>query len=245
MPLLAALANIMNIEAQSKYQLAKKLADSDITVLSRGDGRTKNQVERWVMYRALATLLANDQIDYPVALSKRERPDYLLNVGDKEIGCEVTEAINGEYLKAQSLPEASADNSMVDVSLFKWGTQERSLKKLRQIASRDKLSGPGWAGNSVEREYAKIVYDVTQSKTTNMAKPGYERFDENHLFIYCNQSLPILNISDGAALCSEAFSNYWSSNSFDRVFVEKGKNIVIYSAGEYQILPLNELWKNG
>ena len=235
----------MNIEAQSEIELAQKLAETDISVLPKRSGRTNDQVERWVMYRALATLLSNDLIEYPINLMKRERPDFLLDCGGKQIGCEVTQAVNEEYLKAQTLPEASSENSVVDVSKFKWGAPKRSLEKLREIASKEKLTGPGWAGNSVEREYAQIVYDVALVKTEKMKKLGYERFASNYLLIYCNQSLPILNISEGAAICHEALNNYWSTDSFDSILVEKGENIVMFSPSSHQILLLNNLWANG
>lgn len=235
----------MNLEAQCKDELVQKLIEIDISVLPRGQGRTNDQVERWVMYRAIATLLENNGIEYPISLLKRERPDYLLQSGIKKIGCEITEAINEDYLKAQSLTDASQNKFVVDVSLFKWDTPKRNLVELREIASRDKLTGFGWASNSVEREYAKIICDVAQAKTIKMAKTGYERFCENYLLIYCNQSLPVLDISEGAAFCFESLGNYWSPSSFDKILVEKGNNIAVYSKDKYQVLPLNDLWVRG
>lgn len=235
----------MNIEASTGDELKRKLGGTDISVPVRTAGRTNDHVERWVIYRALATLLADSQIEYPVRLLKRERPDYLLVIGSREIGCEVTEAINSEYLRAKSLPEANAESSIIDVSLFKWGAPKRKLEKLREIASREKLTGAGWAGNSVEREYADIVFDVASRKTKKMAKVGYQKYQENYLLVYLNQSLPILDQQESATICAERLAGYWSAKSFDSIFVEKGEYITVYSANGYKILPLNDIWKNG
>lgn len=235
----------MNIEANTGSELKEKLADTDISVPARTSGRTNDHVERWVIYRALATLLADGQIEYPVRLMKRERPDYLLIMGNREIGCEVTEAINSEYLKAKSLPEAAAETSVVDVSLFKWSAPKRKLEKLREIASREKLTGAVWAGNSVEREYADIVFDVAKNKTKKMAKVGYQTYQENYLLIYLNQSLPILNQKESATICADRLAGYWSAESFDSIFVEKAEHIAVYSSSGFKILPLNDIWKNG
>ena len=235
----------MNIEAQSKNELLKLLSGSDISVLPRNAGRTNDQVERWVMYRALSTLCANDQLDYPLSLTKRERPDFLLVSAGNMIGCEITEAINGEYLKAKSLPEAQNDTSIVDVSKFKWGTPERTLDELRIIASKDKLTGPGWAGNSVEVEFANIVSDVAVRKTERLNKEGFERFLNNSLLIYCNQTLPILDVEEGSEICHNQLSQYWSEDTFDRILVEKGDRIIAFTPEYYRIYRLNNLWASG
>lgn len=235
----------MNIEARSKSELLKLLSGSDISVLPRNAGRTNDQVEKWVMYRALSTLCANDQLDYPLSLTKRERPDFLLVCAGNLIGFEITEAINGEYLKAKSLPEAQNDTSIVDVSKFKWGTPERTLDELRKIASKDKLTGPGWAGNSVEVEFSQIVSDVAVRKTERLNKEGFERFPNNSLLIYCNQTLPILDVEEGSEICHNQLSQYWSEDTFDRILVEKGDRIIVFTPDYYWIYRLNNLWASG
>jgi hypothetical protein len=234
----------MNIEALSKDELLRQLAAIDISVPPRGKQRTNDHVERWVVFRALATLSADEQIEYPVSLVKRERPDFLLSTGRREIGCEVTEAINSDYLRTQSLPEAQNANSVIDVSLFKWNTQKRKLDKLREIASRNQLTGTGWHSNSVEKEYAEMILDVVNNKSRKLAKTGFQKYQENWLLIYINHSLPILDVEESAALCSLMLNEYWSEDSFDSILVEKNENIVVYSPVGHKILLLNDMWKN-
>lgn len=196
------------------------------------------------MYRTLATIAGCDGVEYPVFLEKRERPDYELQCNNVKFGCEITTAINPDYLRANSLPEASDEGVIVDSSLFKWGTPVRKLEELRNIASRKKLSGPPWVGNSVEREYAKIVKDVTLIKTKKMHKEGYSIFLNNALIIYVNQTLPILDTEEAAEICFNELTNYWCGNSFSHIYVEKGDYIVRYQSSGYKIMNVNNLWKS-
>ncbi len=200
------------------------------------------------MLRLLSTLATHNLLRFPVHLEKRERPDYRLATDNSLIGCEITEAINEEYVRAQSLPEAGQGNSLkksvTDPSLFKWGQKRRSLKELRKIVSRDKLTGSGWVGNCAEHEYAQIICDVVQRKTYKMHKVGYELFDKNWLLIYCNQPLPKLDVQESSKLCSEKLSSYWNANAFDAIFVEEGGYIVRYAEQGFHIMQLNDLWNN-
>jgi hypothetical protein len=229
--------------AQSKRSLLKTLSRSNIDVSPRGEGRTKDQVEKWVMYRCLASIAKTDLLRFPVKLTKRERPDWLLELEDERIGCEITEAVSSEKLKAESLPEADAEETVVDVSLFKHGQNQRSLDELREIASRKKLSGSGWAGDSVEKEYAEIVQDVAQKKTATLNKKGFEKFDQNWLLIYCNYNLPILDQIKAASFCRDTLESYWGPKSFDRIFVEKSDKIVSYSKLKHEVIDLNDVWQ--
>lgn len=197
------------------------------------------------MFRALSTLCANQLLEYPLRLTKRERPDFLLVCADKAIGCEITEAVNGECLKAKSLPEAAKESSIVDVSKFKWGAPKRSLDKLREIASQDKLTGSGWAGNSVEVEFSQLVFDVASRKTETLNKAGFDKFSRNYLLIYCNQTLPILDIEEGSEICHRQLASYWSDITFDRILVEKGENVVVFTSTHYWVYKLNDLWASG
>lgn len=187
----------------------------------------------------------NDRICFPLQLIKRERPDFLLKAGSLNIGIEITEAINEEYAKAVTLPEAASDDAIIDSSLFKWGTTRRKLEDLRFIISQKKPTGPGWDGNSVEKEYAAAILDIIDFKTQKLQKLGFDRFDKNWLDIYCNIMLPLLNLYEANELFVKNATNYWSKNGFSDVFVEKGDSIIWYSSEGTQILPLADLWGIG
>jgi hypothetical protein len=231
-----------DIRADSKYQLTSILRGIDISVPPRNEGR-KTKLETWSVCRLLATLAKHGEIVYPMELTKRERPDFLLKTGARRIGIEITEAINQEYAKATTLPEANADGAIIDPSLFKWGTPPRKLPDLRSIVSRRKLTGPGWEGSSVEIEYADAIFDIATSKTEKLRSPGFEKFTENWLAVYCNIVLPILELEVANLFFREKVMNYWSDNSFSRVLVEKGQTIISYSRDRTDIMDLVNLWQ--
>lgn len=228
--------------ADSKCNLVKALAKRDIGVLPRGKGRTKDQIECWIMYRCLSTLANYNALEYPLKLTKRERPDWLLVRAGKGIGCEITEAVNKEKLRAQSLPESQSYGSLVDPSLFKHGQEERSLQELREIVAREKLTGSGWAGNAVEREYAEIVRSASESKTISLNKDGFDRFNGNWLLIYCNYMLPILKLEEASEICRDRLESYWGPSTFDTISVEFSDRIVCYSRHATETMVLNDVW---
>lgn len=234
-----------DIKANSSEELLSILRDIDIRVPLRNEGRTTEHCENWSVCRLLATLAKHNEIDFPIQLTKRERPDFLLKAGDCQIGVEVTEAVNPEYAKAVTLSEADADGAIIDPSLFKWRTPSRKLTDLRSIVSRKKLTGPGWEGSSVEIEYADAILDVMMSKTEKLRSQGFNRFTENWLAVYCNITLPALELEEANLFFVEKAMNYWSNTTFSRVFVEKGGTIISYSRNRADIMDLENLWSTG
>ncbi len=88
-----------------------------------------------------------------------------------------------------------------------------------------------------------MVRDVVERKTESMRKSGYQIFPYNWLVIYCNQTLPILDIEEASELCDIELSDYWSKTNFNSVFVEKGSKIVEFSKQGSRIFEINDLWK--
>ncbi len=232
----------MDIYAADKTQLITLLSNSDISVPPRNEGRTKEHVERWSLFRVLATLAEAGMLAYPLSTKKSERPDYVVTQGNMLTGFEITEAINPQYAQAQSLPEAQDKKKIIDAGYFKWG-QKYSLDKLRDITSRTNLSAPPWVGNDVEREYAQMISDVVKKKTVILNKAGFNRYQKNNLVIYVNQILPILVFHKATELCSEVLQNYWEASSFDNVYVECYSKIHHYCKKGVKVMPLNNLWK--
>jgi hypothetical protein len=232
----------MDITASNKYQLIEILRAIDISVPPRRSERTNDHVERWSIARLLATLAESGDLAYPLRTEKRERPDYFVSQNSKKIGYEITEAINPQYIQAQSLPEAQEEQNIVDAGHFKWGNKH-NLDQLRDISSRKHLTAPPWEGNSVEREYAQMVRDIVQKKTEVLNKSGFTKYAENNLIIYVNQILPILVSEEATKLCSEGLLEYWENTSFDNVYAECYSEIHIYNKGGAKVTPLNNLWK--
>lgn len=232
----------MNISAPDKAQLLEILGRIDISVPPRGPERTNDHIERWAIARLLATLASSDGLAYPLSSEKRERPDYLVIQNSKLTGFELTEAINPQYVQAQSLPEATEKSNIVDAGHFKWG-EEHSLENLRNISSREHLTAPPWMGSDVEQEYAQMIIDITLKKTTKLNKPSFAKYAENNLVIYVNQMLPILETQEATALCGAGLVSCWGETCFDNIYVECHSEIHRYSETGVAIIPLNNLWQ--
>lgn len=234
-----------DISAVTSGELFRTLAGIDIRVPPRIEGRTTEHCETWSICRLLATLAKHKKLEFPIQLTKRERPDFLLVSGERRIGIEVTEAVNSEYARATTLPEADIEGAIIDPSLFKWGTGRRKLNELRSIVSQKKLTGPGWEGTSVESEYAEAIFDVITLKTKKLQANGFERFDESWLAVYCNMVLPALELKDANKFFVEKSINYWKEDGFSAVFVEEGENIISYSRDRIEVIQLIDIWKAG
>jgi len=98
--------------------------------------------------------------------------------------------------------------AIIDPSLFKWGVPKKSLAELRSIASKTKLTGPGWIGNEMEDEWSIAISDVSRRKTSKLNSQGFSKFDKSWLLIYDN--LDSGNIDLSSAYLVKELVDYWS-----------------------------------
>ena len=136
------------------------------------------------------------------------------------IGLETTEAINRDYVRAQMHPAAREEGSLVDPSLYKWGTEGRPKSQIREEAGRKQLSGYGWSGDSVEREFGRSIVDEVQRKNLKLHS-HYERYDNNYLLIYHNHPSPAIDIEKAQMYAAKSLESYWGQSGFDTVYVHK------------------------
>lgn len=240
------------LEAYSKNDLSGKLSKIDISVPPRVCGRTSQHVEKWCICRLLSTLNNSNRLAFPIKIDKSERPDFTMTLNENtSIGVEITEAIQEDYAKAITLPEAQRPESVVDPSLFPWGAPKKSLEEQRDIASRKALSGPMQAGDDPEKEFAQAIKDITLDKTEKLNEDDFQRFDENWLGIYDNLGLPIIapeQKEKAAAYASLALESYWRESSFshifNRIFVETGTYFIELCQSSSRLNRLCDLWRD-
>ena len=113
-------------------------------------------------------------------IHRGESPDFVLETASLRIGIEATEAINPDYVRAQMDDAAKEDGTVIDPSLYKWGTPRRPAQQIHEEAGQRRLSGDGWAGDSVEHEFARSVIDVVWRKHDKLHS-HYRRFDRDEL----------------------------------------------------------------
>ncbi|AVI65854.1 hypothetical protein CKQ84_08135 [Shewanella sp. WE21] len=191
--------------------------------------RTKEQVE-WMTLSYFLTAHTSD-LHYPFVIRKTESPDFILDFPEASWGTEVTEAIHPDYNRLRALLEReSPEPWFIDSSHFKWGTPKKSLAELKALALQTELSGLPWMGNSVEEEFSAMLKEVVAGKATKLGTGEYQKCDRNILLIYSNQSLPQLNIEEGASIAKEVLRS--AAGGFDVVSVVKGVTLIEFSEGQ-------------
>lgn len=233
----------MDITAKTVDDLMNQLISIDISVPPIEEGRTTEHCERWNICHLLASISKEYASEFPIELVKRERPDFRLTTSRSAIGIEITEAIQPDYARARVLPEAMTDDSVIDPSLFKWGSPKKSLQELRKIVSKKELTGPGWEGDEVEIEWSNAITDTIIKKTKKLCSEGFQKYNENWLSIYDNANSFALDIDKASAYIYEALRDYWLSDCFDAIFIETGELIMKITQTNSMKIPLNDLWK--
>ncbi|MCG9691297.1 hypothetical protein L1D55_05920 [Vibrio sp. Isolate22] len=215
----------MTYQASCTVQFNKILDQLNVVVPPRGKQRTTEHCETWTIHKALSTLHCHNVISFPISIEKSEKPDYWIEMSGKTYGVELTEIIHSDYARAQTLPEVQNDKSVLDSSLFKWGQASRSTNELREIATKEKLTGAPWVGDSVEREFAQSIADTVVGKQKKL-KAHYKRADVDVLLIYHNQPSPTLDYAQGLEFVKKKLANCWDQG-FNVVIVIKNERLFV------------------
>jgi hypothetical protein len=228
-------------------ELECKLASINITVRRRTDGRTSEEIERWLFCHWLSTLLKANCLEFPLEFKRRNRPDFHLKMGICEIGVECTEAISESYAHGCAIAEKENKIFMPDGSLFPWG-KKKEPDEIRRIALLDQLTGPGWSNDGPEKELVKAVIDIIRIKTIKLQKPGFTRYAKNVLLIYDNLPLPVCRSK--LTLCLNLLQNemkdYWTNGLiFSDVYIECCSHILNINKTNTGLWPVNDLWASG
>ncbi|EJX7572574.1 hypothetical protein [Vibrio cholerae] len=217
---------MMKLSASDCEQFKLILRELDVEVPPRGQSRTTEACESWILHKALLAFHQKKMISYPIVIEKMEKPDFWIMSANKTYGVELTEAVNPDYARIQTLPEASIQGSVIDPSLFKWGCEERNTQELRDIALQTELTGDGWVGDNVEREFTQSIFDIVKRKDKKL-KGHYRRADIDILLIYHNQTSPDLRINSALSYTEARLAEYWSEG-FDLVCVVKDEHLMVF-----------------
>ncbi len=232
----------MILSADGCRDLEEQLSSIDISVPPREEGRTTADCERWSIMRFLAALNNASELQFPLTVTKRERPDFSVEVGTEIWGVEITEAIPTAYARALTIAAKENPEAMIDISLFKYG-EDKSLEEIREIVNASKLTGPGWVGKGAEKELSQAISQAVLIKTQKLRKRGFSKFPSNILLIYENMPLPSLDLNAVLALIAEELSTYWGSEeTFHRVYIESGQKMIAFSANSHYAIEIPKLW---
>jgi len=211
--------------------LVTQLAGAPAVVALRGEGRTTGQTETWITHRLVPTLAQLGFIDFPLEISLADRPDLRLEMPGGTAGIEITEVVPLAYAEADAIRNKNYPGAVVDRSLFTWGVQFTPAeihKHLSQVGQ--KLTGPGWAGDSVEREWARAVNAAIVTKTEKLNRPGFTICQWNWLAAYTSAPGPALEIAHATKFL-ELPPAVPGGHSFDCVFVLTDHKMAVLRTG--------------
>lgn len=232
----------MNLNADGTEDLEAKLSEIDISVPPRDEGRKTEDCERSSIARFLATLNRIGNLRFPIVVTKRERPDFSVELGVESWGVEITEAIPTSYAHAKAVAAKEYPDALIDISLFKYG-EDKSIEEIREIVNASELTGDGWSGKGAEKELAEAIKQVVAFKTKKLRSESFARFSRNILLIYENMPLPKLHQGSAVELIAEALSEYWNEpETFDSLYVERGDEMLAFDAASKNVLAIPKLW---
>jgi hypothetical protein len=225
----------------SSADLRALLANTDITVPRRTEGRTTTDTERWTICRLLATLNQQGRLHFPLKIAHGDRPDFELVKGNSSTGIEITEAISQSYAACLALAERIKPHAVIEMSLFRPDSPRKTTQELKEIIAASSLTGSGWAGNSAEEEWAIFLAENISGKHLKLL--NYRQYPVNWLAIYDNLPLPNVNLADAIAHLAPKIAPLWTRKPcFDAVFIERGPVIVELTRSNSAHHTLVDLW---
>lgn len=219
------------------------LREIDLSVPGRTEGRTTHHTETWSICRLVSTLAAAGLLTFPVAVTHRDRPDFLIDDDGKLIGVEITEAISQQYAAYCALAEREFPGALLELAHFRWDSPKRTVEEMRTLLRQTQLTSDGWAGDHPEREWALFMQSAIDNKIGKLAHPDFAKFERNWLSIYDNLPMPNIHLGNAIGFLQPLLQDRWArSPGFDAVFIEHGPVIAhITSTGSNHLL-LKDLW---
>jgi hypothetical protein len=171
---------LFEIEATDQAGLLKALGNRGLDLSSEFESRTERhkanhglEEEIYLIRRYLLTLSRLGRITYPLKLSARESPDFLLVTNGVTVGIEVTEATSGRDQREFTLEEGEECPSLIG----KYGGRYAD----------------GAVGDQPERDLIADTLRAIRRKVTKLRKGVYEPTPTLELLIYANSNASFLS----------------------------------------------------
>lgn len=229
------------LEADTEDALLADLRRVDTSVPRRSEGRTKEHTEWYAIARMLSTLSATERLNFPLTLTRQERPDFRMTLGSRQIGIEHTEAVPQNEAHRTVLSEAGYGPKVRFISNHRPGEARKPAGRLISELEANN-GGDGWAGDSVEREWARAMNHFISRKISKLKAKGFERFDEDWLLIYDNWSLPALERETAVRMLFQSAGAEGTLGEFSSIFVLTGPYLCEVSKKGWAFKDINDLW---
>ncbi len=223
--------------------LREALKATDITVPLRTEGRKSSHTERWVICRLVSTLDKHGHLAFPLSVSHRDKPDFLITQASRHIGVEATEAISEQYAAYSALAEREFPDVLLEPGHFRWGSPPKTVDEMRNILRRGQLSAPPWVGDRPEQEWVLYVESIIRTKVEKLKQVDYVKYEETWLAIYDNLPLPNVHLQRASLKLLPLIADVWGmSPTFQRIYIERGPVILAIQCSGTEHLVIEDLW---
>jgi len=173
--------------------------------------------------------------DRPSSIVESERPDFILEIGSRKVGVEVTLAVEGEYVRAQKLQDALYPGEATIITNLKDGNRRRSNQEITHDMFGDMLD-PEQVWKSIDTQMIERwerIADALQIKRSKFS--DFQIFDENWLLI--RDPLPFAYDALERKLARQHLAGIFSQSSknekdFDAVFIFSGQYVFRWFRGK-------------
>lgn len=195
-----------------------------------------NTPEFYTMVRLLASIPLSTT-DFPLLLTKDERPDFALQLGRVSIGVEHTEAVAENTVHESRLRAAQGGGAyLVQPAVI--SEPRKSRKQLLSEIAANRFPEP-MVGDSVERGWVDAMLNFIKKKADSAQKPGYAAHDQQWLAIYDNWTAPALKRDYALSVLQKALQASNAFTVFDRIFILTGPMVVELAPGRLLLHRLN------
>jgi hypothetical protein len=215
------------LDVHAAAELAARLAELDIDVPARSDGRKSHHAERYSIAHLLATLSVS-RLSFPLILVHRDKPDFLLAMPDNEVGIEHTEAVPVNVARAQAMRERGLGPEMYFIPHATPGEPKKTAGELRCEIVAD-APGGSWVGDSPERDWAAAMAHCVKEKLPKATADGFDHYPVNWLIVYDNWPLPAVNYTKAASYLAPLLSDMNAHSVFDAIFVHDDSRLCEFS----------------
>lgn len=236
----------LSFAVDTPASLLERLASVDISVPPLTEGRTTQHCEQYLMARVLATLAESPELQYPLDLLHREKPDFSLSVGGRAIGIECVEAVPEEWNKIAAIRDANFPDAPVFLPMLKPGKRVFSIQERVAIARGEK-AGPPWVGKMAERQWAEAIAFFISKKTRKLRARNYGEFDRHWLLMQDEWRVPLNREGEkqeAAELCLPMIDALLAPPSFERIYISSGEYLIRLAPGPVALQPIRDLWRN-
>lgn len=216
------------LQATTPADLSRALANLDITVPPRSEGRTKEHTERYALAYLLSSL-PPDRLPFPLSVTHADRPDFILSGLHYSIGVEHTEAVPQNEAHAQVIRESGVGPRVRFMRRAEPGEPVKGGRRLRQEVAANEM-GSVWMGDSPEREWADVMLRYAVEKTPKATASGFKRCDLNWLLVYDNWPVPAVDHAIASTYLSDRIASTSVLGVFDSVFVVDSKYLCEFRA---------------